>query len=72
MTDLQLDLAIGMPGALFALNFLAVLAGFFWQSKRFDDLEKVISAKFETQTQMLLRVEGIMDARLKHLEDRER
>jgi hypothetical protein len=83
MTDQQLYLAIGIPGALFALNFLAVLAGFFWQAKRFDDLaarfesrftsmEKVMDAKFEAQTQGLLRVEGVLDARLKHLEDREK
>ena len=36
---------------------------------RVDSLEKVMSAKFEAQTQALLRVEQVMDARLKHLEE---
>ena len=33
-----------------------------------DSLEKVMNAKFEAQTQGLLRVEQVVDARLKHLE----
>ncbi len=76
MTDVQLYLAIGIPSLLFALNFLAIL----WQARGLtltfntciDSLEKVMMAKFETQTQGLLRVEQGLDARLKHLEERER
>ena len=37
---------------------------------RFEALTKLIDAKFEAQLQALLRVE-VMDARLKHLEERE-
>ncbi len=74
MTDVQLYLAIGVPSLLFGLNFLAIL----WQARgltlafntRIDSLEKVMTAKFEAQTQGLLRVEQVMDARLKHLEER--
>jgi hypothetical protein len=90
MTDIQLYLAIGIPSALFALNFLAIL----WQARgltlafntRIDSLEKVmlakfeavdakfgaVDAKFDAAQQGLLRVEQVLDARLKHLEDRER
>jgi hypothetical protein len=83
MTDTQLYLSIGIPSALFALNFIAIL----WQSRglerrlasvetnmfsRIDSLEKVMNAKFETSYQQLLRVEGILDARLKSLEERAR
>jgi hypothetical protein len=37
---------------------------------RFDASEKILDAKFEAQTQGLLRVEQVIDARLKHLEER--
>jgi hypothetical protein len=38
MTDTQLYFTLGIPGALFALNFLAILAAAFWQAKHFDDM----------------------------------
>lgn len=80
MTDVQLYLAIGIPSGLFALNFIALL----WQARglersfnvRFDALEHImnakfeaVNAKFEAQTQGLLRVEQVLDARLRHLEE---
>jgi hypothetical protein len=83
MTDAQLYLAIGIPSILFALNFLAII----WQargaerridsldrnvSSRIDSLEKVMNARFDAAYQQLLRVEGVLDARLKHLEEREK
>lgn len=37
---------------------------------RVDSLEKVMNAKFEAQTQALMRVEQVLDARLRHLEER--
>jgi len=37
---------------------------------RFDALEKIMNAKFQAAHEGLLRVEGILDARLKHLEER--
>ncbi len=39
---------------------------------RVDSLEKVMAAKFEAQTQGLLRVEQVVDARLRHLEEQMR
>ncbi len=77
MTDVQRYLAIGIPAGLFGLNFTAVR----WQARslerrfdsvniRFDALEKIMDAKFEARTQGLLRVEQMLDARLKHLEAR--
>ncbi len=37
-------------------------------ANRFDDLKAVMDAKFETAHSDLIRVEQVMDARLKHLE----
>ena len=73
----QLYLAIGIPAGLFALNFIEIL----WQARgierrfdavniRFDVLEKIMKAKFDAQTQGILRVEQGLDASLKHLEER--
>jgi septal ring factor EnvC (AmiA/AmiB activator) len=45
MTDQQFYLAVGIPSAFFALYFLALLAGFFWQSKRFEDMRSVMQAE---------------------------
>jgi hypothetical protein len=39
---------------------------------KLQGLDAKIEAKFEIQRLMLLRVEGVMDARLKHLEEKER
>ncbi len=36
---------------------------------RFDSLEKLMDARFEAAHQSLLRVERVMDARIKHLEE---
>jgi hypothetical protein len=88
MRDAQLYLAIGIPSALFALNFIAIL----WQARgverridsldrsiavRFDSLQGVMNAKFEAvdarfkaAQEGLHRVEQVIDARLKHLEER--
>ncbi len=80
MTDVQLYLAIGIPSALFALNFLAVLAAGFWQAKRFDDMKELFKAEIGRIevgfTSELKRVEGVLSAkidtltvRMKALED---
>jgi len=45
VTDAQIYLAIGIPSALFALNFTAILAAAFWQAKRFDDLKDVFRSE---------------------------
>jgi hypothetical protein len=70
----QAILTVGMPT-------LAVLVGILVNNSRLSDLrayidarfsslEKVIDARFEAAHQELLRVEGVLDARLSHLEDR--
>ncbi len=71
MTDTQLYLAIGIPSALFALNFLAALAGFFWQAKRFEDMSKRFDDIKDVFRSELACVEGVLsvDARVKALED---
>ncbi len=84
MSDVQLYFAIGVPAGLFALNFIAILwqargieRWFDSVNVRFDALERImnakfeaVDAKFEAQRQGLLRVEQVLDARLKHLEER--
>ena len=70
----QAILTVGMPT-------LAVLVGILVNNSRLSDLrayldsrfsamEKIIDARFEAAHQELLRVEGVLDARLSHLEDR--
>jgi hypothetical protein len=39
---------------------------------RIEGLRAEMNARFEAQKEALFRVEGVLDARLKHLEDRER
>ena len=55
------------------------IIGLYFQSRQIESLRNeinarfdAVNAKFETQKEALLRVEGVLDARLKHLEDRER
>jgi hypothetical protein len=45
VTDTQLYLAVGIPSALFALNFTAILAAALWQARRFDDLKDVFRSE---------------------------
>ena len=70
----QAILTVGMPT-------LAVMVGILVNNSRLSDLrayidsrfsamEKVIDARFEAAHQELLRVEGVLDARLRHMEDR--
>ena len=69
----QTVLTVGMPT-------LAVLVGILVNNSRLSDLksymdgrfaalERVIDARFAEQKAELLRVEQVMDARLRHLED---
>ena len=55
------------------------IIGLYYQSRLIESLRNEMialrnemNARFEAQNQALLRVEGVLDARLKHLEDRER
>jgi hypothetical protein len=38
--------------------------------KRFDDTNRLIEARFQIQDEKLYRVEQVMDARLRHIEER--
>ena len=68
MTNEQLYLAIGIPtvinAALTALLMVYINARFDAIHKRFDDMRDLWRAE-------LHRVEEVLDARLKHLEERE-
>jgi hypothetical protein len=65
MTDTQLYLAIGIPSALFALNFIGVLASAYWQVKRFEDMKDMFKSDIK-------RVEGVLSAKIDGLSDRVR
>jgi hypothetical protein len=75
MTDLQLYLAIGLPvganGAMFLLfqaNIHKLLDAFRAEiDTRLESLRHNMDARFELQTQALLRVEQVMDVRLRVL-----
>ncbi len=71
---LQIALSVGVPT-------LAVLVGILVNNSRlsdlrshvdtrFDDLRAVMNARFEAAHSELIRVEQVMDARLRHLEER--
>lgn len=60
MTNQQLYLAIGIPILFNALGFTLMMLHF---NKRMDDLKDLWRAE-------LRRVEEVIDARLKHLEER--
>ncbi len=66
MTNEQLYLAIGVP-LLINIGLISLL--YIALSSKIDSLAKVIDAKFEAAHQNLLRVEQVLDARLKHLEE---
>ena len=38
--------------------------------RRFEDLTRFLEARFQVQDEKLYRVEQVLDARLKHIEDR--
>jgi hypothetical protein len=72
--DWKFVISVGMPS-------LMVLVGILLNNsrlsdlrhtidKRFDDLIRMIDARFQGQDEKLYRVEQVLDARLKHLEER--
>jgi hypothetical protein len=82
MTDLQLYLAIGVPSVL---NLLGLTLFAAYVNARFDTQERNMNSCFDAQyrhttalfdaqdklfTEKLLRVEQVLDARLKHLEEK--
>ena len=77
MTNEQLYLPVGVPLLFNGVIFIIIVTSFNARltaleasvNARFAALEKLIDARFEAAHQELLRVEGVLDARLKHLED---
>ena len=71
MTDTQLYLAIGLPIILNASMFLLLQASV---NKRLDDFRETMAQRFTAQDQLftekLRRVEEVLDARLKLIEDK--
>jgi hypothetical protein len=70
MTNEQLYFAIGVP-SLINIGLITLLYVSLSQKidTKIDSLAEVMNAKFDAAHQALLRVEGILDARLKHLEE---
>jgi hypothetical protein len=69
MADIQLYTAVGLPVLLNAAMVGMLMA---YMNATIDGLRNEVNAKFEAQTQGLLRIEGVIDTRLKHLEEREK
>ena len=73
MTDAQLYLAIGVPVLLNAAMIGLLLA---YVNAKFDGLERGINQRFDDMRDLwrteLRRVEEVLDARLKHIEEERR
>lgn len=72
--DIRLLIAVSLP-------CLTVLVGIFINNHRiadlqasmnhrFDDLTRFVETRFQLQDEKLYRVEQVLDARLRHLEDK--
>lgn len=72
MTDTQLYLAIGIPvlanATLIGLLFALMTARFNAQDRRFDGIDRRFDDMRDLWRAELHRVEEVLDARLKHLE----
>jgi len=74
VTNLQLYLAIGIPmlfnATLIGLVVALFNARFTWIDKRFDAVDKRFDDMRDLWRAELRRVEEVLDARLKHIEER--
>ncbi|MBC8164511.1 MAG: hypothetical protein H7Y20_01420 [Bryobacteraceae bacterium] len=81
MTNEQLYISIGVPALVNAVFFVLLMAyinakfdgvnaRFDAVNSRFDAARDTVNAKFETARSELLRVEGVLDARLSNVEQR--
>jgi hypothetical protein len=68
--DLKLAISVGMPSFVVLVGILVNNSRLSDLHKRFDDLHKYLDARFQAQDEKLYRVEQVIDARLKHLEER--
>ena len=72
--DIKLMLSVGLPSLMVLVGILINNRGLSdlrsSVDKRFDDLARFIETRFQVQDEKLYRVEQVIDARLKHLEER--
>jgi hypothetical protein len=72
--DVKFAISVGMPSLMVLVGVLINNSGLSdlqnSVNKRFDDLNRFLDARFQTQDEKLYRVEQVIDARLKHLEER--
>jgi hypothetical protein len=72
--DIRLLVAVSLPcltvlvGILVSSHRIADLQAS--MNQRFDDLTRFVETRFQLQDEKLYRVEQVLDARLKHLEDK--
>lgn len=71
--DVKFAISVGMPSLLVLVGILINNSRLsdLRQSidKRFDDTNRLIEARFQIQDEKLYRVEQVMDARLRHIEE---
>jgi hypothetical protein len=72
--DVKFAVSVGMPSLLLLIGILVNNSRLsdlrHLMDKRFDDITRLIEARFQTQDEKLYRVEQVMDARLRHIEER--
>jgi len=79
--DVKFAVSIGMPSLLVLVGILINNSRFSDlntrlselrtdMDRRFEDMTRLIEARFQTQDEKLYRVEQVMDARLRHIEER--
>lgn len=72
--DVKFAISVGMPSLMVLVGILinnSTLSDLrHLMDKRFDDTNSLIEARFQIQDEKLYRVEQVIDARLRHLEDR--
>lgn len=79
--DVKFAISVGMPSLLVLVGILInnsrlsdlrhlMDKRFDAVDKRFDDTHPLIEARFQIQDEKLYRVEQVLDARLRHIEER--
>lgn len=72
--DVKFALSVGMPSLMVLVGILINNSGLsdlrHLMDKRFDDVNRLIESRFQIQDEKLYRVEQVLDARLKHIEER--